>query len=1264
MVQNRGKQLLWAGMWVLLSAIILIKGYEIIAAAPQAPDATLPAGFTEDILITGLTNPTAVAWTPDGRMLIAQKNGVVRVYAGGALLPTPFVDISSQVNNIWDRGLLGIAVHPDFPTTPYVYLLYTYDPPEVVGNTGLGGPDGLGARVSRLLRVTADPNNLNVALPGSELVILGTNSIYANIGNPNNRSTAEPPSCQNGAIFTWDCLPSDSPSHTIGTLRFAPDGSLYVGNGDGADFSGVDPRAVRVQSVDSLAGKIMRINPLTGGTGQPADGYADNPFYNGDLTSNRSRVYNFGLRNPYRFTIHPITGEVYIGDVGYNTWEEMNRGTGANFGWPCYEGRDGGVSQQQTAYASQPVCQALYAAVAGGTATVAAPLFAYDHTGGGASINSGDFYAGTTYPAVYQGALFYGDYNRQQIWYMTFDAGGNVVSAHNPFGTAVTGIVQLISGPDTNLYYVDYNNGRVIRIRYVGAGNVPPVAAAAADPTAGPDPLLVNFSSLASYDPDGDPLTYHWDFGDGNSSNLPDPAHTYLTAGTFTATLTITDTSSLVATDTVVILSGYNPPVATILTPATSTQYRTADVTNFSGTGVDIEDGVLPGSSLHWEILIHHNDHIHYFFDTTGNSGSFNAEDHEDNTYFELCLTVTDSVGLQDQACVDLYPEERVYTFDTVPSGLELTYSGVTYTAPFTVTTVVGGLRTVAAPVHQAGYTFNAWSDGGSATHDIIILDTPQTLVATYGYFVWDGGGVTNNWSEAANWQPDVVPGANDTALFNGTSVKDALVDTAFGGQVGALNVQTGYSGVISMTTQSLQVNGDFLMAEGTLAVARPQWVDSFTQTYSTFTGATGLQLNGNAAITADVLRLTATTPGNQRGTAFYNAPFTLEDTTSFEVRFDFRVHGSNGADGMVFMVQNAATGNTALGAGGGGLGYGGITPSLAVEIDNYDNGAADPNANHLGILTQGNVNTHLATYTPGFDLEDNNAHTLWVVYDGVNNVLQVYLSQTATTVRPATPVMSLNAVNLPTLLGDQLYFGFGGGTGGQVNNHDVQNWMFTITSPTYFRVLGDMSHSGGVLQQSQVVTNANVPFLLIDDGAGNVKYRGVSLITAGNLGETAVQVRAIGASESCTTGPLVAHARRCYNISPATIVPTTVRLWALDSERNGIPLNQLAVFHYNSGAGTWDEMVAFAVFGTDGGSYVYAEAEVSSFSPFLLGQAGSSPTALTLTNASVYTGFPVGMVVLVLCALLTLTVFKRRGIRSDAYDVARIRPTSRPGQR
>ncbi len=287
----------------------------------------LPAGFSSDLFIGGLNLPTAIAFAPNGKVFIAQKDGHIRVWNNGTLQSADFLDLSSQVNNNGDRGLLGIAVHPNFPTAPYVYLLFTHDPPTITA-------DGSGARVSRLIRVSADAgNNFNTAILNSAVVLLGSNSIAANIGDPNSNDGV--PSCQNINGFTGyvpDCLPSDSNTHSIGTVVFGQDGALYVGNGDGASANYVDTRALRALDVGSLAGKILRIDPITG------QGLVDNPFYSGDLTSNQSKVYSLGLRNPFRFTINPPDGKPYIGDVGWGTWEEINTGRGVNFGWPCYEG--------------------------------------------------------------------------------------------------------------------------------------------------------------------------------------------------------------------------------------------------------------------------------------------------------------------------------------------------------------------------------------------------------------------------------------------------------------------------------------------------------------------------------------------------------------------------------------------------------------------------------------------------------------------------------------------------------------------------------------------------------------------------------------------------------------------------------------------------------------------------------------------------------------------------------------------------------------
>lgn len=504
-----------------------------IVFAPTAP------GFSTDLVVGGLPFLTAIAFAPDGRMFIALKGGVVRVYRNGSLLATPFVDISSEVGDRHDRGLLGIAVHPEFPAQPYVYLLYTHDPPGVT-------PDAEGARVAQLLRVEADPafdHDRARTTAGSRVVLVGTNSTLANIGNPTNGRDHARPSCMTGFSMAGapvqDCIPSDEKSHTIGTVAFAPDGSLFLTAGDDSDYTAVDPRALRAQMLDSLAGKILRIDPITG------LGLPDKPFYQpGAPGSNRSRVWAYGLRNPFRVAIRPGTTDAYIGDVGWNVWEEIHVGKGANFGWPCYEGgvvsgggNEGGntISRRQPGYetagSTSAQCGALYAQ---GLSAVTRPVFAYNHDtdgaggSGGASANAGAFYTGTVYPAQYRDALFIADYNRRWVRYLRLDASGNATVHNFLREDSGIGIVQVAVGPDTNLYVIPYrsNGSEVRRVRYTAGGNTPPTAVASASPTIGAAPLTVRFSSLGTFDPDAQGLTLAWSFGDGVVSNEVEPTYT------------------------------------------------------------------------------------------------------------------------------------------------------------------------------------------------------------------------------------------------------------------------------------------------------------------------------------------------------------------------------------------------------------------------------------------------------------------------------------------------------------------------------------------------------------------------------------------------------------------------------------------------------------------------------------------------------------------------------------------------------------------
>lgn len=691
--------------------------------APILKANALPSGFVIDDVVTGLNGGVAFDFAPDGRIFIAEKVGSIRVFQNGQLLPTRFIDISNQVNGRGDRGLLSLAVHPNFPTEPYIYALFTYeDPAEVQVNTGSGGPDGDGARTSRLVRYTANASEgFNVAVPGSELVLLGQNSTWANSGNPLARNDYSNPACSTtGGGYVQDCIPSDEQSHTIGKVMFAPDGNLLISSGDGCNFTQAQAECARALDLESLAGKLLRIDPNNG------NGLTDNPYYTGNPQDNASKVYNSGLRNPFRFTIDDSTGDPFIGDVGWNTWEEVNKGVaGANFGWPCYEGGNT-TNLQQGGYSSLAECQAFYSS---GT-TVTPSVYGYVHVGGN-SIQVGDFYSGSVYPAVYQDALFITDFNERWIRYLALDASGNVASV-NDFGSEV-GVVQLSSGPDTNLYLMNIFEGKLKRIRFVGSGNQAPVAQISADVTQGAVPLTVNFDNT-SFDPDGDSISYAWDFGDGTGSLEEDPSHTFTALGVYQVFVTVTDSNGNSDSTSLTISVGNALPVVSIDTPTPGVTYNIGDTINFSGSATDAEDGALTGSSLSWELTLFHNDHQHIdeLPPTFGATGSFVVTNHGDATYFQLCLIATDSNGASATDCVDLFPNKVAYTLDTVPSGLSLSWEGVSQATPFTVETVIGSSQSLIAPAVQGSNIFDNWSDGGGRVHTITVGDQPATFIATY----------------------------------------------------------------------------------------------------------------------------------------------------------------------------------------------------------------------------------------------------------------------------------------------------------------------------------------------------------------------------------------------------------------------------------------------------------------------------------------------------------------------------------------------------
>lgn len=710
------------------------------------------SGFVEETIASGLPLTTAIAFAPNDLSYIALKEGIVRVMRGDRVEPDAFIDISAVTNKDTDRGLLGLAVHPNFPASPYVYLLHTYDPPGAQ-------QDGKGPRVSRLIRVTADlSKSYTTVVPGSEVVLLGKNSTRENLANngdviANIRDlNPEPASCMVGRTLAGapidDCLPVDGPSHSVGSLAFGSDGSLFISLGDGSLYDGANALALRSQDVRSLSGKVVRIDPETG------HGLPGNPFYDpSNPGSNRSKVWAMGLRNGFRMAVNPATNEPFVGDVGSSTWEEINTGKGANFGWPCYEGGvapGAGDESGNTTSLKQPSfatnrrtksgCDAVYAQ---GLEAVRRPFFAYRHPMGpdgkdlGGATAGVAFYTGSTYPPQFHRSLFIADYAQRWIKYLTNDPQGNaIVHTFAKEGGGGFSPVQLSIGPDTNLYAVmmdiEQRVSEIRRFRYLGGQNVPPIVKTAADKTNGVAPFTVSFSSVGTHDPDGQPLSYEWNFGDGGTSNEPHPTHLFQTAGIYDVTLTVSETNTPLVRQTSKLSIRVGSPTAqgVITSPPPSTRYKIGDTISLVGS---MEN--QGARTLSWSVIQHHNNHQHLVSEHQGATAQFKVTEHTDDTFYETCLSVKEGDLLADVKCVTLRPETTPYTFTTSPRGLKLVYldEEKEVVSPHVATPIVNSHQTIAAPRIQGGRTFVGWNDGVKSPQRSFTTGSSSTrLTAVY----------------------------------------------------------------------------------------------------------------------------------------------------------------------------------------------------------------------------------------------------------------------------------------------------------------------------------------------------------------------------------------------------------------------------------------------------------------------------------------------------------------------------------------------------
>lgn len=344
---------------------------------------------------SGFSRPTDITNCGDDRLFVVERDGRIRIIqADGTVQSTPFLDINPRVNSgQTEQGLLGLAFHPDYLNNGYFYVYYT--------------DNGEDTQVSRFSVSTANPN---AADPDSELKMLAANQPF------------------------WN--------HNGGCMKFGPDGYLYISLGDGG--SGGDPQG-NGQNRQTFLGKMLRIDV---DNGEPYTIPADNPFANDDQTLDE--IWALGLRNAWRFSFDRVTGDMWIGDVGQNEWEEIdfqpaNSPGGENYGWRCYEGNH--------TY-NLGNCDDM--------STMTFPVFEYSNSfTEGCSVTGGFVYRGCEMPGIY-GHYIFADYCSGKFWTITPDGNNwKTVELANLNNNNFSAFGETNTG---ELFVIGHGNGAVAKI--------------------------------------------------------------------------------------------------------------------------------------------------------------------------------------------------------------------------------------------------------------------------------------------------------------------------------------------------------------------------------------------------------------------------------------------------------------------------------------------------------------------------------------------------------------------------------------------------------------------------------------------------------------------------------------------------------------------------------------------------------------------------------------------------------------------------------
>lgn len=639
----------------------LLGGIQFAAGVkPADPGSTVDSNYQKVVLDKATYDPIELTIAPDGRVFYIERGGNIKIYNPTTFSITlaGYIPVEEQIED----GLLGITLDTGFSTNNWIYLFYS--------------PSGTVSE-QHISRFTMTGNTVDMT---SEKILL--------------RIPTQRVAC----------------CHSAGSLFMHTNGDLYISAGDNTDpfssngFAPLDERPGRsnqdsqksASNENDLRGKILRIHPQPDGTYTIPPG---NLFPPGTPLT-KPEIYIMGCRNPFRMFVDPATGWLYWGEVGPDAifpdptrgpkgYDEINQARAAgNFGWPYFAGNNQAyvaydfatglsgapfnplapvnTSPNNTGPTNLPPAQPawiwyeyansnnfpeLYVWPERGRCVMCGPVYHY----------STNVLTKTKVPPYFDNTLFIWEWAREWIMELKIDDSGNLLKINQFIPTILfKKPIDMKIGPDGVIYAIEWGSGysgnsdsQVVRIDYVG-GNHSPVAVATATPDNGSLPLVVQFSSAGTYDPDpNDNISIAWSFyGNGViNSTAPNPVFTYTNAGNYEAQLIVTDSHGAKTVANVPISAGNNKPVVTILQPPNGAVFDWGKALAYQIAVSDVEDGstaagTIDCSNVLAAPMLGHNDHSHGEGIFAGCSGVFtapiNTDSDSDNLYLILNATYTD----------------------------------------------------------------------------------------------------------------------------------------------------------------------------------------------------------------------------------------------------------------------------------------------------------------------------------------------------------------------------------------------------------------------------------------------------------------------------------------------------------------------------------------------------------------------------------------------------------------------------------------------